>query len=740
MPCCPIFRQKQFSQSWAEGQGASGADSSVFLQLPSLARHLRFALRFMASPRFSLSHPLHITRRGVAMLTASLALLLGFKAEAARPANDNMDSATILNGTTGTLPGSTQSASVEAGEPLHAGRASGGTVWYRWPVFTKGKFNVQATSAAFVPVVAVYKQTDQKLAFTTITPIANSAVGNVTYDVEPGAVYMIAVASGVRASGAFTLNWKFTLSPGGGPDLVIVPESVKANVITRGFGPLDCDVQDGCIAAGTNRILAISYDVANRGKEDVYLGDPTRSPWAIRLKCRIDAYFWGMHRYILRDGKNVIVKMAEPVEHCFRDDIKDAANAGPQRFFCLFQGLQVGWAQSTIPELECHFLDVSDIPPGAYTLEILVDPWNRIAELNEANNSVKVPVVIDAECSGPPPNDNRENAFKLEGSVAAAIAHSECATKEPGEKSHYSGIPAGRSVWFQWTAPYSGPVTLSTEGSGFDTDLEVQGAAVNGVNGLTVASNDDASPGIAQSRLKFDAVEGSNYWFVVDGFNFGAGSQGGRVILSLNPGANDSFANPQILTGVSGTATGNNGTAQLELGEPQLAGNPGGHSVWFRWTAPANGPVQWDTKSSGFPTVLGAFTGSQLNALTPAQTNLLSTPDGGVSLGFNAVAETTYWLALDGKNGASGLYQLHWLLIPEVVVVDLRLLAERDNDGTVKLRLTGNAGKTVQVLRSTDLTTWTQVTSLSMTADGVSYADPDSATLPQAFYRAVQVP
>jgi len=46
------------------------------------------------------------------------------------------------------------------------------------------------------------------------------------------------------------------------------------------------------------------------------------------------------------------------------------------------------------------------------------------------------------------------------------------ATKEPGEPAH-AGNDGGASIWYSWTAPSTGNVTITTEGSSFDTLLGV---------------------------------------------------------------------------------------------------------------------------------------------------------------------------------------------------------------------------------------------------------------------------
>jgi hypothetical protein len=84
--------------------------------------------------------------------------------------------------------------------------------------------------------------------------------------------------------------------------------------------------------------------------------------------------------------------------------------------------------------------------------------------------------------------------------------------------------------------------------------------------------------------------------------------------------------------------------------------------VWFNWTAPSAGEASFDTEGSSFDTVLAAYTGSSVNALT------LVASDDNSSLGntsrvvFTAVAGVTYRLALDGRAAASGIHTLTWSL------------------------------------------------------------------------------
>lgn len=125
--------------------------------------------------------------------------------------------------------------------------------------------------------------------------------------------------------------------------------------------------------------------------------------------------------------------------------------------------------------------------------------------------------------------------------------------------------------------------------------------------------------------------------------------------------ANDSFANAAIITlaaNNSATLGGYNTNATKQAGEPNHAGNPGGRSVWWRWTAPAAGPVAIDTRGSYCDTTLGVYTGTAVNSLVTIAGNddLSSSPQPHIqasSVSFTAAAGTTYYIAVDGFDADS---------------------------------------------------------------------------------------
>src|SRR5205823_52829 len=164
-----------------------------------------------------------------------------------------------------------------------------------------------------------------------------------------------------------------------------------------------------------------------------------------------------------------------------------------------------------------------------------------------------VTAILAANTGQAQTNDDFENAEVLTGQWATANSDNSSATAQPGEPSH-AGLPAGSSLWWQWTAPFDGEVAVDTLGSGpgtFGPLLDTVLAVYTGTNltGLTqVAANDDLYPIIpfilsgqnsyplpyfGPSGVRFNAKAGTTYYIAVDGYPTGLGSDVGPIVLNL---------------------------------------------------------------------------------------------------------------------------------------------------------------------------------------------------------------
>jgi hypothetical protein len=254
-----------------------------------------------------------------------------------------------------------------------------------------------------------------------------------------------------------------------------------------------------------------------------------------------------------------------------------------------------------------------------------------------------------------PLNDDFEDYQRVEGYSGVVNGTSVGATLENGETP--PGDPdVGGTVWFGWPSTISAPVTFSTAGSDFDTVLEVYTG--NSIDGLTLVASNDNMGEDPTSEVSWNAEVGGRYRIVIGGRSAATGDYTLSWSQLVPPPPNDDFANAQPLSGFTGQTLGTTDGATRQAGEPAHAEGETGHTVWFSWTGSREGRVRFSTSRSLFPTVLVAYSGTALNALTP----LARGDEGAVAaeVSFLVKEGQTYWLALDGQAGAGGAYVLQW--------------------------------------------------------------------------------
>jgi hypothetical protein len=131
-----------------------------------------------------------------------------------------------------------------------------------------------------------------------------------------------------------------------------------------------------------------------------------------------------------------------------------------------------------------------------------------------------------------PSNDDFTNRifFATNTVSATGAAINTFASKEPGEPNH-GGNVGGKSVWWSWTAPSIGTLTLDTTGSSFTTLLGVYTGSSLGHLTQVASSNGNNLGGPAKVKVK--VTPGTQYQIAVDGYNAGLGAQQGSIALSL---------------------------------------------------------------------------------------------------------------------------------------------------------------------------------------------------------------
>jgi hypothetical protein len=124
------------------------------------------------------------------------------------PPNDAFANAEVLAGASDTTTGTNQGATKETGEPNHAGRTGGKSVWYKWTPQTSGTATINTTGSNFDTVLGVYTGS----AVNGLTEVVSnddasgSLTSSVSFAATAGTTYRIAVDGYLAAAGNITLN------------------------------------------------------------------------------------------------------------------------------------------------------------------------------------------------------------------------------------------------------------------------------------------------------------------------------------------------------------------------------------------------------------------------------------------------------------------------------------------------------------------------------------------------------
>jgi subtilisin family serine protease len=143
---------------------------------------------------------------GAIQLSASLVAALS-------PVNDNFASATVLTGTSFSVSGSNIGATMQTGEPKHAGITGGKSVWWSWTAPSTGTFTLETTGSSFDTTLAIYTGS----AVNTLAVVGsnddksnNLRISKVVVSVVSGTTYRIAVDGYSAESGSIALSGSLT--------------------------------------------------------------------------------------------------------------------------------------------------------------------------------------------------------------------------------------------------------------------------------------------------------------------------------------------------------------------------------------------------------------------------------------------------------------------------------------------------------------------------------------------------
>jgi hypothetical protein len=199
-----------------------------------------------------------------------------------------------------------------------------------------------------------------------------------------------------------------------GADLSVDPDRLRgtAQVVEQNINARSCAIFEGCVGgSGKRKLLRFDVVTPNLGNADVVMGPPSESPELYEYSpCHKHYHLknYALYELLNLDGTPVLLNGQRVIGHkqafCLLDSIKYDPNAGPSKSFtCGNQGITAGWADLYNKELECQWIDVTDVPVGDYLLRVSVNAGRVVKEgtdgdgdINYANNVQTVPVKVTA--------------------------------------------------------------------------------------------------------------------------------------------------------------------------------------------------------------------------------------------------------------------------------------------------------------------------------------------------------
>jgi len=260
-----------------------------------------------------------------------------------------------------------------------------------------------------------------------------------------------------------------------------------------------------------------------------------------------------------------------------------------------------------------------------------------------------------------PGNDRLVSAETLDGLEGVVEGDTTFAAADPTDRVR-AGLEGEAALWYRWTAPEDAWMQFIADGDDMVMRIAVgEGGPASPFTLLGVSGADESKA----CRFQFHAIEGVQYHIAVETVD----GDRGRFVLAWAvapaPPPNDDFAAAIDIGDADGSIEGSTAHATRELLEPLHADRTGCKSIWYRWTAPADGWMEFSTRGSGFDTLLAVYAGSALDRLSTVAAND-DAPGGGLQslVRFEAQKDERYYIAVDGYAGAAGDVVLSWSMAP----------------------------------------------------------------------------
>jgi len=380
---------------------------------------------------------------------------------------DKLANAPVVKSLSGSLLGLNLLASLEPGEPRHAGKPGGHSMWISWRAPASGIATFNTLGSLFDTLLAVYTGPD----VANLTPIAaNDDSGGllssrVPFNAVAGQEYHIAVDGFALALGTILLNWDLQ------PTLAQLP---VLGLLTPGQ----------TVGAGETVSLAVQVEV-----------QPLLS------------LQWLRNGVPLPGATNSILT----IQNVQDDDVGNYA-------------LRATIGQLTVTT-ESSYLQINETDGGVNRNAAAFDKLGDAVDLlHPPGAAYDGPPTKGASSSAAKSGAATSSGATARGFSGTQIFSTVGSTRDAGEPLH-CGIAGGASEWFAWQCPTNGTAVINTDGSSYDTVLAVYIGPGDSYSTLTnVACDNNSGTNGRTSRVTFAATSGTIYFIAVDGVNGASGT------------------------------------------------------------------------------------------------------------------------------------------------------------------------------------------------------------------------
>jgi hypothetical protein len=379
------------------------------------------------------------------------------------PVENDFTNRLALAGFSGVFVGDNTNATKEAGEPRHASKPGGHSVWYTWQAPATGIATFSTLGSTFDTLLAVYVGSRVD-ALTPIVANDDARGGLLTSEVHfnatNGTVYQVVVDGFGGQEGEFVLSWNLEVTNKVVPLISISPPAQA-------------------VPLGAPAMFSVSASGAGLTYQWYFQGRPLQS----------------------QNGPVLQIPAVTPATVGYYSVA--VTNSQGRGLLSLEAALEIG-----------NRSEVVSFNKLAAAIAALADAAGSAGA--GAGGGSAAPLLF-APASGP--------VGFSSVSVGGIDGQTYNNNTAVGSACNTCGVVGGAAQWYVLTALGDGLLTLDTVGSAFDTVLMVySNAPLSQICSHFIGCNNDAGPSITTSLFAFTAISGGRYLIGVDGVNGAKGT------------------------------------------------------------------------------------------------------------------------------------------------------------------------------------------------------------------------